>query len=707
MRAIGLICLLPLSVTVLQAADREPIRLGMIGVDTSHARAFTKLFNATDPAEDLSGFRVVAAYPRGSWDIHSSVIRIPKNTQEMRDLGVEIVSSIAELVAKVDAVLLETNDGRPHLEQALPVLRARKPLFIDKPVAASLTDTLAIYQLAKHFDAPVFTSSSLRYTEGAQAIRAGSLGQVLGAEVHSPATLEPTHPDLFWYGIHGVEPLFTVMGTGCQSVVRVHTAAHDLVVGTWSDGRIGTFRGLRDGQRGYGGTGFGTKGIAALGNYAGYRALVVEVGKFFRTRVAPVSPQESIEIYAFMAAADESKRRGGASVSLSEILSQSQPTIHGDIVVDSAYPGGNATIDRVEGDTIHLHPDLRDTTTWWFYWNFRVRGAAGRSLKFQFPERSPIGLRGPAVSTDHGKNWAWLGSASVSGSSFQYTFGQDSHAVRFAFAIPYQDADLRRFLETHAENPHLEVTTLSSSRRHRVVERLRFGRLDGAAEHRLFFTARHHACETMASYALEGIIAAVLEDTEDGRWLREHVECLAIPFVDKDGVEEGDQGKNRAPHDHNRDYHGESLYPVVRDLREFVTHWAGGRLRLGLDMHCPYIRGGKGPGSNEEIFFVGLGDEENTAQLATFSQLLEATQTGPLSYRTAHNLPFGEAWNTAASGLERCSANWMRTATKARLAMTLELPYASAGGRPVTATSARAFGADLARTIRRWLATRS
>ena len=705
MRTLGLFCLLPLILTTLRAADREPIRLGIIGVDTSHTRAFTKLFNAANPDEDLRGFRVVAAYPRGSWDIHSSVVRLPKNTQEMRDLGVEIVPSVTELVAKVDAVLLETNDGRPHLEQALAALRARKPLFIDKPVAASLTDTLAIYQLAEHFGTPVFTSSSLRYTEGAQAIRAGSIGEVRGADVHSPATLEPTHPDLFWYGIHGVEPLFTVMGTGCKSVVRVHTAAHDLAVGTWSDGRIGTFRGLREGKRGYGGKGFGTKGIASLGDYAGYRPLVVEIGKFFRTRVAPVSPQESIEIYAFMAAADESKRRGGAAVSLSEILTQAQPTIHGDIVIDSAYPGGNAIVDRAEGDTIYLQPDLRDTKTWWFYWNFRVRGAAGRTLTFQFPERSPIGVRGPAVSTNHGKNWTWLGSKSVNGSSFEFAFGETEEAVRFAFAIPYQDADLRRFLATHSESPHLEVSTLSHSRRHRDVERIRFGRLDGAAEHRLLFTARHHACETMASYALEGIIDAVLEDSEDGRWLREHVECLAVPFVDKDGVEEGDQGKNRAPHDHNRDYHGESLYPTVRNLREFVTTWAGGRLRLGLDMHCPYIRGGKDRGSNEEIFFVGLDDERNSAELATFSQLLGATQSGPFVYHAAHNLPFGEAWNTPASGIERCSANWMRTTAKARLAMTLELPYASAGGRPVTAESARAFGANLARTIRKWLAT--
>ena len=701
--ALLLLVLFPGATTPLAAEGPPLIRVGLIGVDTSHARAFTALFNAAEPDADVAGFRVVAAYPRGSWDIHSSVVRLSKNTQELSELGVEIVPSVAELVAKVDAVLLETNDGRPHLEQALPVLRAHKPLFIDKPIAASLTDVLAIYRLAEQFDTPVFTSSSLRYTEGAQAIRAGSLGDVLGADVYSPATLEPTHPDLFWYGIHGVESLFTVLGSGCNTVIRVHSAQQDVAVGTWRDGRLGTFRGQRAGKRGYGGTAFGTKGIAPLGDYGGYRPLVVEIGKFFRSGVAPVSARESIEIYAFMAAADESKRRGGVSVSIAEMLARATPTTHEDLVIDAAYPGGNVVVERVEENTVHVRPDLRDTTTWWFYWNFRVRGAAGRTLKFQFPERSPIGLRGPAVSTDHGKSWTWLGSTAVTGSTFTYSFAKDDSAVRFSFTIPYQDGDLRRFLEAHEQNPHLDVKTLTESRRHRDVRRLHFGKLDGTAKHRVLFTARHHACETMTSYALEGIIAAVLEDSADGRWLRDNVECLAVPFVDKDGVEEGDQGKNRAPHDHNRDYSGESIYPGVRDVRRFVKAWAGGRLRLGLDMHCPYIRGGKGPGSNEEIFFVAIPGDEQAERLQRFSEALETAQKGPLRYREAHNLSFGAAWNSTASGIERCSANWMHTVAGADLGTTLELPYASAGGVPVTAASARAFGADITRSIRKWL----
>jgi predicted dehydrogenase len=301
------------------------IRVGMIGLDTSHSPAFTKLFNDPEAAADVAGFRVVAAYPHGSKDIESSMKRIPEYTEQVKKLGVEIVGSIEELLRKVDVVLLETNDGRPHLEQGLQVLKAKKPVFIDKPVAGSLADALALYDAAKKYGTPLFSSSSLRYTKGAQDIAAGKVvGQVVGAEAYSPAHLEKTHPDLFWYGIHGVETLFTVMGTGCQSVVRVHTESTDVVVGTWKDGRVGTFRGARSGKTGYGGVVYGTEGVAQIGPYDGYRPLVVQIAEFFRTGKAPVPPEETIEIYAFMEAADESKRQGGVPVTIESVLQKAQ-----------------------------------------------------------------------------------------------------------------------------------------------------------------------------------------------------------------------------------------------------------------------------------------------------------------------------------------------------------------------------------------------
>lgn len=307
---------------------RSAIKIGIIGLDTSHAIAFTKSINKENPKDEFSGCRVVVAYPHGSPDIQSSVSRIPRYTEEIQKLGVKIVPSLDALLEEVDAVLLETNDGRPHLEQAIQVFKAKKPVFIDKPVAGSLTDAVAIYLAANHFNVPTFSSSSLRYTEGAQKIASGAHGDVLGAETYSPCPYEKTHPDLFWYGIHGVETLFTVMGTGCQSVTRIHTPNTDVVVGVWDDGRIGTFRGRRgrDGKYmgGYGGIAFSTKGVHAIGKYSGYDPLLVEIVRFFRTGKVPVTEKETLEIYAFMQAADESKRQNGASVSMRKVLAEAR-----------------------------------------------------------------------------------------------------------------------------------------------------------------------------------------------------------------------------------------------------------------------------------------------------------------------------------------------------------------------------------------------
>ena len=303
-----------------RSAFEEEAKVGIIGLDTSHSVAFTKSLNGANKAAELKGFRIVAAYPKGSNDIESSVKRIPGYIEEVKKLGVEIVDSVDDLLKKVDFVLLETNDGRPHLEQAMKVIKARKPIFVDKPVAASLADVKAIYAAAKQNNVPIFSSSSLRYMESVQEVVKGKVGAVLGADTFSPATLEKTHPDLFWYGIHGVEILFAVMGTGCKEVSRVHTDNTDIVVGIWKDGRVGTFRGTRTGTHDYGGTVYGTMGNVSLGPFKGYDNLLVQILDFFKTGKAPVSPEETLEIYAFMDAADESKRKGGASVGLKGII---------------------------------------------------------------------------------------------------------------------------------------------------------------------------------------------------------------------------------------------------------------------------------------------------------------------------------------------------------------------------------------------------
>jgi predicted dehydrogenase len=308
----------------------KPLRAGIIGLDTGHVVAFTTALNKgpKDPAdaEKLAGVKVVAAYPQGSKDIESSTSRVPKYTEDLKGLGVEIVDSIDELLKRVDVIFLESNDGRVHLEQVRPVLAAKKPVFIDKPIAGNLADTIRILDEAKKAGVPLFCSSSLRFGKNTQAVRNGSIGKVKSAETFSPASLEPTHPDLYWYGVHGCESLFAVMGTGCKSVKRGATADGKIeVVGTWEGGGTGVYRESNATDRkGYGGNAVGEKGEAPVGKFDGYEVLLVEIVKMFRTGVVPVTPEETIELYAFMEAADESKRRGGAEVTLAEVIEKAK-----------------------------------------------------------------------------------------------------------------------------------------------------------------------------------------------------------------------------------------------------------------------------------------------------------------------------------------------------------------------------------------------
>lgn len=306
-----------MDITPSRAQKSDSKRIGIIGLDTSHSTAFVKVLNADQPNPVYDGYRVVAAYPYGSKEIESSFKRIPGYIEEVKKLGVEITASIKELLSKVDVILLETNDGRLHLEQALEVLKSGKRMFIDKPVAGSLSDAIAIYEASQKYQIPVFSASSLRYIKGIESI---DKSKVLDADTFSPALLEKTHPDLFWYGIHGVETLYTVMGTGCQSVTRVSTPDTDIVVGIWKDGRTGTFRGTRTGKHDYGGTVFMQDGNKILGPYGGYEPLLTDIIKYFKTGEVPVTPEETIEIFTFMEAADESKRQGGKNVTLESVL---------------------------------------------------------------------------------------------------------------------------------------------------------------------------------------------------------------------------------------------------------------------------------------------------------------------------------------------------------------------------------------------------
>ncbi len=309
------------------AQKAEPvIRVGIIGLDTSHSIEFTRILNDVSSADHVPGAKVVAAFKGGSPDVEASASRVDKYTEQLKaKWGLEIVPDIPTLCSKVDAILLLSVDGRKHLEQVRPVFAAHKRVFIDKPLAASLADARAIAHLGAEAGVPWFSCSSLRYHSSTQALKQDAkLGATLGCDAYSPSPTEPHHPDLFWYGIHGVEMLFTLMGPGCESVIRVYSPGADFVVGRWKDGRIGTFRGIREGRAGYGATVFGKDGVRTSDPVTGspYGGLLIQIVKFFVTGISPLSAEETLEIFAFMQAAELSKQRGGGVVSVSELSGQ-------------------------------------------------------------------------------------------------------------------------------------------------------------------------------------------------------------------------------------------------------------------------------------------------------------------------------------------------------------------------------------------------
>jgi hypothetical protein len=298
------IMLLPI---LLLAAD---LRLGIIGTDTSHAGAFATLLNSGK----VPGAKIVAAYKGGSTDVESSRTRVDKYAEELQTkFGVEMVSDIPTLAKKVDAILLLSIDGRVHLAQFKQVLAAKKPVFIDKPLASTLADAREIARLAKEANVPWFSASSLRYSEIVSSVEGPG---ILGAMTWGPGPFEEHHQlELSWYAVHPIEILFTLMGPGCEEVTRVSGADADEITCKWKDGRIGTVRALRP-YGTYGAVVFRKDGVAVSPSkpHTDYEGLVREIVKFFETGKVPVANEDTLEMFAFMDAAQRSKEAGGKPV---------------------------------------------------------------------------------------------------------------------------------------------------------------------------------------------------------------------------------------------------------------------------------------------------------------------------------------------------------------------------------------------------------
>jgi Oxidoreductase family, NAD-binding Rossmann fold len=298
------------------AAAAADLRLGVVGTDTSHVPAFAATFNDPSSPQHVAGARIVAAYRGGSPDLPSSRDRIDNFTKQLQEkYGVEIVGTIAELCARVDGVLLTSVDGRVHLAQAREIIAARKPLFIDKPLASTLNDAREIARLAKAANVPWFSTSTLRY-----GIAPLKTGDIIGLDVWGPGPLEEHHQlDLSWYAIHEAEMLFTVLGRGCEEVTRMATADADVVTCRWQDGRIGTMRSVRP-YADYGAVIFRK---TAKAQQAEMKTIVPaanrldeELVKFFQTGVPPVPNEDTLELMAFLDAAQRSKEAGGRPMRL-------------------------------------------------------------------------------------------------------------------------------------------------------------------------------------------------------------------------------------------------------------------------------------------------------------------------------------------------------------------------------------------------------
>jgi len=360
-----------------------------------------------------------------------------------------------------------------------------------------------------------------------------------------------------------------------------------------------------------------------------------------------------------------------------------------DFTIDADFPGGNIIIDSVDGDTVRLRQDRRTTTEWWFYWHFRVRNAAGRTIRFEFTDGDVFTAAGPCYSAD-GHAWQWLGREVVVNNGFSFSFPAGQSEGHFSLGIPYVERDLKTFLATR---PAIQRETLCRTEQGRDATLLR---LASAMRRRVvFLSARTHSCEAVASYALEGMLDFWLSDrSADGTYLREQVDWVVAPLVDPDGVEAGDQGKLRAPHDHNRDYSDQPLYAISRAIQDELQRHAG-RLAMGLDLHCPWIRGHR----NEDVYLVGPPPPREAAALR-YAAILDQTHQGEIPCPAEKLLPFGVEWNTVpATSLANCVAR----VPGVELGVSIEIPYALASGVTMTVPRARALGADMARAIARFL----
>ena len=372
-----------------------------------------------------------------------------------------------------------------------------------------------------------------------------------------------------------------------------------------------------------------------------------------------------------------------------------------ELQITANFPGGNITVDSIQGTTAYLQPDLGDTDHPWFYWYYAVKSNQSDSVRFVFDTKDCLTIKGPAVSRDGGKTWSWLFDGTVSNNEFTAYIKADEE-IRFSMGMPYTQENFDTFIQPYRSHASVRLDTLCITPKGRVTEKLIISPSQKkSAKQKVLLTARHHACEMMANYVMEGMLSAVLSDDPVMKNLRESTEFWVIPFVDKDGVEDGDQGKYRAPRDHNRDYDGKSLYCSTGALREQVPSWSKNQLKVMMDLHCPWI---KGP-LNEVIYLVGSSNSAVEKQQRIFMDQLAVQNKGPLKFDMTQGIvAYGTAWNTSKNTTQGMSSTqWGATIPGMKLATSFEIPYSVHNEEQMTAENSRLFGRDMAFALAAYL----
>jgi len=365
----------------------------------------------------------------------------------------------------------------------------------------------------------------------------------------------------------------------------------------------------------------------------------------------------------------------------------------GKVKINVAFPGGNVKVTQNQEGVVRVEPDLRGDNPW-FYWYFEATSTRPGRVSFSFPKKvigflnGAIGAQGPAISTDRGKTWKWMGKKNVDGSSFFFDFAKVNERVRFAVTIPYLQKDLDEFLKRHGSNPHLKKSVLAKSRHGRDVELLQVG-LPGPRVKAVLITGRHHAAETIASYVLEGFLDEAMSARPAGKAFRKKYVLYAVPFVDKDGVEEGDQGKNRKPHDHNRDYGRKSIYPEIRAIKALDK---AKKFRFTLDFHCPTLV----LNSHQIMYFVGPKEHPRN----NFTNVREFANR--IKKELPKKAPFGPAvWLKPVDKPVPMNSHYFGFKKGTIMAATIEIPFAPAG-KATEPASCREYGQAI---LRAWVET--